>query len=147
MKKSVKIIAALCLMAALVLSLAACGDKKDELVGTWECNYYNIMVDGLIKRGITEAEAKEMSMDYFDAKVILVLHEDNTAYFIHMLDDRISGDVVVWQMDGKNLLLIDKDSYKENDFSYAIHVTVGDDTLSIADENYDDDLLYVFKKK
>lgn len=37
MKKSVKIIAALCLMAALVLTLAACGDS---LEGTWK------LVDG-----------------------------------------------------------------------------------------------------
>lgn len=35
MKKTVKLIAALCLMAALVLTLAACGDK--DPAGTWTC--------------------------------------------------------------------------------------------------------------
>ena len=56
MKKTVKLIAALCLMAALVLTLAACGDS---LEGTWKCtNYKDAMLDFAASLGIDRAQAE-----------------------------------------------------------------------------------------
>lgn len=59
MKKTVKLIAALCLMAALVLTLAACGDK--DPVGTWECtNYKDLVIDAAVAQGIDRAQIEEL---------------------------------------------------------------------------------------
>ena len=72
MKKSIKIIAALCLMAALILSLAACGDKKDELVGMWETVIYG-------------------------NKATMLINEDGTLYLLEIDNDGdIDGEVVIW---------------------------------------------------
>lgn len=59
MKKTVKLIFALCLMAALVLTLAACGDR--DPVGTWECtNYKDLVIDAAVAQGIDRAQIEEL---------------------------------------------------------------------------------------
>ena len=77
MKKTVKLIAALCLMAALVLSLAACGDK--DPVGTWECtNFKDIITEAGEKAGVSKEEIDEAMAMFTDFKVSVVFNKDGT---------------------------------------------------------------------
>ena len=77
MKKTVKLIFALCLMAALVLSLAACGDK--DPVGTWECtNFKDIITEVGEKAGASKEEIDEAMAMFTDFKVSFVFNKDGT---------------------------------------------------------------------
>ena len=106
MKKSVKIIAALCLMAVLILSLAACGDKKDELIGMWETVIYG-------------------------NKATMLINEDGTLYLLEIDNDGdIDGEVDVWRLEGNELVVFEKDNYEDGDTKELARMTIGDDTLS-----------------
>ena len=77
MKKSVKIVAALCLMAALVLTLAACG-KKDP-VGIWECtNYQEAIVKGYRARGNSYERINEVIAESGPLSLTMILQADHS---------------------------------------------------------------------
>ena len=77
MKKTVKLITALCLMAALVLTLAACGDK--DPVGTWECtNYKDLVIDAAVAQGIDKAQAEELIAQMGDINMTADFDKDGT---------------------------------------------------------------------
>ena len=77
MKKTVKLIFALCLMAALVLTLAACGDK--DPVGTWECtNYKDLVIDAAVAQGIDKAQAEELIAQMGDINMTADFDKDGT---------------------------------------------------------------------
>lgn len=72
MKKTVKLITALCLMAALVLTLAACGDK--DPVGTWECTNVKDLLSS-----VYPAEEMAMLEPYLnDISVTATFNKDKT---------------------------------------------------------------------
>lgn len=82
MKKSVKIVAALCLMAALVLTLAACG-KKDP-VGIWECtNFQEVSVkiyrESGMANGISEENIDKQIANDSPFSMTVILEADHTA--------------------------------------------------------------------
>ena len=77
MKKSVKIIAALCLMAALVLTLAACG-KKDP-VGIWDCtNYQEAIIKGYRARGISDEQINREIAESGPLSLTMILQADHS---------------------------------------------------------------------
>ena len=77
MKKTVKLIFALCLMAALVLTLAACGDR--DPVGTWECtNYKDLVIDAVVAQGIDKAQAEELIAQMGDINMTADFDKDGT---------------------------------------------------------------------
>lgn len=75
MKKTVKLIAALCLMAALVLSLAACGDK--DPVGTWECTN----IKDLLKASVSEEELALVEGLLGNISITMTFNKDKTCTF------------------------------------------------------------------
>ena len=140
MKKSVKIIAALCLMAALVLSLAACGIKEKDLVGLWECDMHDIIKNEMISRGFSDAEAEDTAAHYYGMKQQMYFYADKVCYVWTVDDDDIRGNVFTWSLKGDTLTLTETGWDDE-----TVELKVDDDTL-LADDP-DMDLKYIFKKK
>ena len=96
MKKSVKIVAALCLMAVLVLTLAACG-KKDP-VGIWECtNYQEATIKRARARGISDEEINREIAESGPLSFTWFLEADHTATILVSVGARIDTKTYEWR--------------------------------------------------
>ena len=130
MKKSVKIIAALCLMAALVLTLAACGEK--DPVGIWECTNYQ-------KDMIKDYQAWEISDEM---SMLLILNADKTCYMLSVDGKSIDGVAFTWSQNGDLLTLIPAKGYDPGE---EVYVKVDGDKLTCDGPGWE--VTYVFTKK
>ena len=110
MKKTVKLIAALCLMAALVLTLAACGDS---LEGTWKCtNCKDLMLGYAASLGIdraqAEADLKAASID--DMIFNITLKKDNTCTMeVRLPGEEYQSTTANWTSDDKTVTISSDD--------------------------------------
>ena len=102
MKKSVKIIVALCLMAALVLTLAACGDDN---IGTWECtNCKELLLLSSAAQGFSKEKTEEMlgrSLD--DLSLTVTFNKDKTCTVMENLWHGPEEFTGTWTSDEKGI--------------------------------------------
>lgn len=105
MKKSVKIVAALCLMAALVLTLAACG-KKDP-VGIWECtNYQEAIIKGYRASGISDEEINRV-IESGPLSATMILDAEHVATVSTCKGGHVSKHVIEWMETENGIATID----------------------------------------
>ena len=106
MKKTVKLIAALCLMAALVLSLAACGDS---LEGTWKCtNFKDAMLDYAASQGMDRAQVEEqLKASGIDDMIFnITLKKDNTCTMeVRLPGEEYESMTYNWTSDDKTVTI------------------------------------------
>lgn len=107
MKKTVKLLTALLLLAALILGLTACGDS---IVGKWDATRYDLEANGL-----TEDEIREVQ----NAQSLIYEFRDDGKMILHLkVKDETADYEYTYKTEGKKLTLTNGSSVQE--FTWTI---------------------------